>query len=177
MPGPAIDAGARVRRVRLLAAPADPAALRLRTGRQLGGLTLAPPGLAPAAVLVVRRLADPLPGTLALDCSEHVPVAWEQAVNRTLADVARGAARPAYGQVPARARAVLFADRAELLACLARAALRRELGIHWWWTTLALAAPEAVARAWTDAPEEVPAALALLSEGKRRMASSTGSVT
>ena len=159
----AIHDRTQVRRVRLLGASADPA-LRVRAGTLLGGLALAPAGLLPSEVLVVRQLEDPLPGTLEIDRPDRVPVAWERAVNRSLAAVARGAARPAQGPVPAGARAVLFADRAELLACLACAARRGELASHWWWAALKLAGPEAVARAWMETPAEVPAALVLLTD-------------
>jgi hypothetical protein len=160
MPMPAVNGGTRVRRVWLRTAAPNPAALRQRAQRVLGGLTLRPPGLPPAAVLVVRRLADPRPGTLAL--TGGVPVLWEHAVDGALAALARAAPRPADGPVAGDAEAVLFTDTAELLACAARDALRGDLGVRWWWAALGMADAVALARAWVDAPAEVPAALALL---------------
>src|SRR5262249_12996462 len=67
--------------------------------------------------------------------------------------------------VPANADAVLFADRAELLACLANDWLIGQLTLHWWWRGLlkAMDLRRNVIRAWLDAPVYAPAALAQLS--------------
>jgi hypothetical protein len=157
MPAPAVLDRGRVRRVRLRAGSEDPAMVRLRAQRVLGVLALRPPGLPPAAVLVVRRLADPRPGTLELDSGSPAE-AWERAVAEALAAMVRRASRPADGPVAATAEAVLFADPAELLACAARDALRGELGVRWWWAALGMADAAALARAWVGAPAEVPAA-------------------
>ena len=74
------------------------------------------------------------------------------------------AARPARGFVPAGAEAVVFADRAELLACLARDWLRGDTRLRWWWAALLAreSAVEAVTRAWQSTPEHNPAALVSL---------------
>ncbi|HYJ03872.1 MAG TPA: hypothetical protein VEX43_01980 [Chthoniobacterales bacterium] len=71
------------------------------------------------------------------------------------------AARPARGPVPANANAVLFADRAELLACLARDWCAGSASVSWWWPVLF---PKdditAVARrVWLEEARSVPAAL------------------
>lgn len=129
--------------------------------------TLAPPDLGPAAVLVVRRMADPLPGALAVDAT----LRWQAAAEEALAEVARGAARPLAGPVPAAATAVLFADRAELLAALAADWVRGELAARWWWRTLRppLGGDEAatVAARWVSQVRYAPAALGLLAAGGR----------
>jgi hypothetical protein len=60
---------------------------------------------------------------------------------------------------------VLFADRAELLACLARDARDGTAWLHWWWRDMhgSLAGDsDPVVAAWLETPEHVPAALQLL---------------
>jgi hypothetical protein len=74
------------------------------------------------------------------------------------------ASRPARGPVPANANAVFFADRAELLACLARDWCAGHAAALWWWSVLF---PRddfgaVVRRAWLEDARPVPAALARL---------------
>src|SRR5262245_37615296 len=108
-----------LRRVRVRQSGLDPLTTRLRTGRLLAAADLRPAGLAPSAILCVRHFPDPLPGALGLHRGSARPAAsWARAATAALDDLVAGAARPALGPVPANARAVLFADRAELLACL-----------------------------------------------------------
>ena len=72
---------------------------------------------------------------------------------RAAHDAARTAARPAAGPVGASAEAVLFADDAELLACMLRDLLDGTFARAWWWAAPArrAAGPAAVvARAWVE---------------------------
>ena len=158
--------------LRLRSAGADSPALRLRAARQLQAAALAPPGLPPAAVLVVRRLDDPLPGRFGGSRLRPHPE-WERAVRDELATLARAAARPdGYGRLPPEAPAILFGDEAELIACLLGDRARGEMLAHWWWRSVLprLALPRALARdAGRDPspilcgrPREVPAAVAFL---------------
>jgi len=145
----------------------DPLTARLRLEPQLATAELRPRGLSPSAVLCVRRIADPLPGRLTLDSAQaRPPPEWERAFVDALTRLLRSAARPAHEAVPANAEAVLFADRAELLACLARDARDGVAWTRWWWRNLSppSSAPgtDPVVAAWLAAPEHVPAALALL---------------
>src|SRR5688500_15380244 len=78
--------------------------------------------LRPEAILCVRRIATSFSD---LDRLSDV-----------LDAEIRNAAHPARGIVPANANAVLFADRAELLACLARDWCAATLGRDWWWPVL-----------------------------------------
>jgi hypothetical protein len=146
--------------------PADPATARMRLESVLGRAELRPSGLPPAAVLCVRRVVDPLPGTLMLESMDaRPPPDWERAFVESLERKLRSAARPAREAVPAAAEAVLFADRAELLACLARDARDGTAWLHWWWRDLHVppaAGGDPVVAAWLETPEHVPAALQLL---------------
>ncbi|MEV5409788.1 hypothetical protein AB0K60_13235 [Thermopolyspora sp. NPDC052614] len=143
--------------------------------RAVTGARLRPDGLGPGAVLVVRRLADPLPGAFGAGAdrtgARRGVSAWERAAAAVLERAMREAARPVTGPVPAGAEAVLFADRSELLAALARDWLAGVLHDRWWWRRLlprwAGAGADGVTRAWLEDPRYVPAALELLAaEGR-----------
>ena len=167
--------GAVVGRLRVADVRGDALATRIAADRALAATTLRPGALPPAAILAVRALRDPRPGTLALDPSSPLPPPeWERALVDALDGLVRRAARPAREPVPAAAEAVLFADRAELLACLARDWLAGVVHACWWWRVLAAARePEprrAFVRACADAPAYVPAAFALLAEAREAAA-------
>lgn len=119
---------------------------RLELALEAGGNASA---LRPEAILCVRRIATSFPD---LDRLSNV-----------LDAEIRNAARPARGTVPANANAVLFADRAELLACLARDWCAADLGISWWWPVLF---PRddftALVRRWLADAAAIPAALTRL---------------
>lgn len=142
---------------------ADPAPA---VGRRIAALDLAPATMAPSAVLCIRSLVDPAPGTLRLDdCDPVAGPAWAAAVASSIDRLARGAARPADGPVPAGAEAVLFRDRVELLAWLAEASSRPGGREAWWWRSLAeggLGGPGDLASGWRRSPELVPATIDLL---------------
>lgn len=147
----------------------DPLRSRQRLARLLGGLAPQTAGLPGSAILCVRRLRDPLPGVLQLTAPDAgPPVRWQQALDDAIARLARGAARPVLGCVPANADAVWFADRAELLACLARDWLAGRLFESWWWRALLdpglvnAGAVQAVVHIWRCAPEYAPTALDML---------------
>ncbi len=109
-------------------------ALRLGLANLLNTTDLRPVGVSPSAVLIVRHMADPLPGRLAPHRpAVRVDAAWERAMHNALTDLYHTAARPATGYVPADAKAVLFADEAEMLACLAFDVSRGQAWARWWW--------------------------------------------
>ena len=145
----------RVRTLRVVGAPRDPLGLRQGMERALGAAELRPRGLAPSAIVCVRRLRLPLPRW------EGGAHAWQlEAEVRALLP---GAARPFAGPVPAGAWAIVFSDEAELLACLARDWLTGGGGAWWWRALFGEAASEVlVGRAFAAAPAFVPAALDLL---------------
>ena len=129
----------QIARVRTRTASREPRLAGQRIERLLRASDLSPPDMPPAAILIVRHIADPSPGTLPVDHAEALPpAAWERAARDRLADLYRGASRPVVGPVPAGAEAVLFRDRAELLACLARDLLQHTASGRWWWQSLQL---------------------------------------
>lgn len=161
------DAHTRTTILRLRVGPTaiDRVDARARLERALGGVQWRPTGLGPSAILIVRRLRDPMPGSLDLD-RDRTPRTgpWERAVTASLAALARRAARPSRGPVPADAEAVLLNDRSELLACLAADWCDGSAIARWWWRGLLGRAEvaTAVASEWTTSPEFVPAAIATL---------------
>lgn len=130
-------------------APLDPSAGRAWADRALGAAEL--DDLLPPASTLVLRQARVDARALAVE------------VRARAVDAIGRAVRPADGPVGTGADAVLFADDAELLACLARAFLRGEC--PWWAATFARDANTrgaAVASVWSQHPHAVPAAMASL---------------
>jgi hypothetical protein len=85
-------------------------------------------------LLLVRRVADPLPRWLSAHQTSRESSRWERAVCERLEQDYRNAIRPVRGRVPAGAASILLADESELFACLALALARGELAAHWCWT-------------------------------------------
>ena len=114
------------------------------------GLLEAAEALRPDAVFCVRRLS--------IRRSR-----LEQFSEALYAKLPQRRDRPA-GFVPAKANAVLFADRAELLACLARDWCAGEAANRWWWPVLFSGNDfnALVRRAWLEDARPVPAALSRL---------------
>lgn len=104
----------------------------LRLGSLFAGADLHPRGVAPSAVLIVRHLADPMPGHFR--GASGIDAAWERSVRDELDAMRRGAARPSRGVVMGDADAVLFADEAEMVAALALDLARGRAGDRWWWS-------------------------------------------
>jgi hypothetical protein len=154
--------GTVISRLRLRGASADPLAMRQRLDNVLSMTEMEPAGLPATAIVVIRTLRDPLPGRLRLKHpGQPPPLAWQQAVRRSIDALSRYAARPSRGFVPDSAEAVLFMDRSELLVCLARDWCRDAVASRWWWRGLIRDADiaRAVAGAWLQSPEYAPAAL------------------
>ena len=133
--------------------------------RLLSDLSLIPHELPASATLFVRKLCDPLPHTVGLERpDEGAPAVWENALNDALKRMVRSSARPALECVPAGAQAVLFADRAELLACLATDWCDGSAITRWWWRSLfrATDVTSAVVSAWLASIEYAPPAFSKL---------------
>ncbi len=148
---------AAVRGVRL-----DGIAARRNTERLLAKIPDAVPGMGASAVLCVRQM------------SVHVRSRnrYMQLGNGILGEemerLARLAARPALGAVPVNAEAVLFADRAELLSCVARDHVRHLMAQGWWWRVLLPSADltNAAMQLWISEAAHAPTALARLASTK-----------
>jgi hypothetical protein len=152
-----------------------PFADRLR--RVIGSTTLEPGELPPSAILVLRRLEDPLPRSLPLGGEEiSAPVAWEGAVCSAVRQNLSRAVRPADQPVGPGDNAVLFADVAEMLACLALDLRDGSAPLRWWWRTIlrGTAYPmvparigDALAGAWVQQPAFLPAVLDRLAQRRQ----------
>ncbi|MGA2829027.1 MAG: hypothetical protein ABSF03_23275 [Streptosporangiaceae bacterium] len=144
------------------------AGFRVRSESLLRSLDLHPPGLPERSVLVVRRMElAPVDGTTA------------QRTRAALADLRRGAARPAAGPVEASAGAVLFDDEVELLTCLTADVVRGTAGRRWYWREIvpvfsagrgAEAGAAQLATAWVSHVRWLPGSLAGLPEPAARSA-------
>lgn len=153
---------AHVTRLRVRASGIDPLRTRLRIVALLNNTRAQPTGLSPAAIVFVRELSDPLPGSLPLNSHQlNPPVAWQRALTLALDQTLTNAARPGLAVVPAAANSVVFSDRSELLACLASDWCEARIATQWWWQSLLKQgdAGQVVWKAWQDSPEYVPAAL------------------
>ena len=123
---------------------------------------LNPPGLSPSAIVCIKTFKAQLPDSWDAPSNGLLPPPmWEQQTRASLEAVVRRAVRPALGAVPATADVVLFADRAELLACLARDWSENRIGFCWWWRSLfpREEGRQLLLTTWTDMPESVPRAL------------------
>src|SRR5262245_37457821 len=101
----------QVSTLRVQGARNDNASLRLALSRLLDRADLRLSGMSPSAILIVRQLADPLPGRVAPSWhAMRADATWERAARDALAGVYSRAARPRAGYVPGSAEAVLFAD-------------------------------------------------------------------
>jgi hypothetical protein len=132
--------------------------------RLLGGAWLEPASVPDSAVLLVRRLADPMPRGLSRDAAAATAsAAWERAARTSIAACYRTAARPARGDSAASANAVCFDDRADLLACLLRDALAGVATERWWWRAYLHATKRsldaALAAVWREETNVLPAML------------------
>jgi hypothetical protein len=154
-----------IRRLRVLSSERDALSLRLRMAGALSAVDLHPASLPRSAIACIQKLSDPLPGGLRLESgTRQAPREWQRAVAESVERVVRRAARPALGFVPINAEAVVFFDRAELLECFASDWLEGAAGMRWWWRSLFETAdtPTALVRAWLEALEHAPFALARL---------------
>jgi hypothetical protein len=154
-----------VRRLVTRSRAGDVLGRRLQLSQALNALDWSPRGLSLNAILCVRRLADPRPGAWLVGTTSLQPTsAWCAELSKSLEQHARSAARPACEPVRGNADAVVFADYAELLACLAFDWYTGNAFGCWWWKALfpMLDVAEAVRKAWTDSSQHVPSALCRL---------------
>lgn len=138
---------------------------RLRVETLLAMADLSQSGPQSSTILCIRRLHDPMPGVLNLGHQNvGLQPRWQHAFESAIENLGRHAVRPIRESAPPNAESVLFADRSELLACLAIDWLAGELVTHWWWKCLFPISDlgRLAVTAWLEAPESVPAAFDLL---------------
>jgi hypothetical protein len=148
-------------RLRVKGSDLDPLALRGRLENVLSDVSLQP-RLPPSATLFIRKLDDPLPGSIQLD-SPHAraPHVWRQAFQTRFDRLVSSAARPAHGFVADSAESVVFYDYAELLACLTADWCSGSALTRWWWQALIRRGDLSwlIRKFWQEKIEYVPAAL------------------
>jgi hypothetical protein len=136
-------------RIRHSARQAQQVRAEIKNAAEITGLH--PAGLSRAAIVCVRTLKTRL---------DRGQVPWSQ-LQGDVQQLVASAARPARGPVGSVDGVVIFADAAELLACLARDWGIGELRSRWWWRALLGPgiADEIVRREWLVRPQLFPAAL------------------
>ncbi len=148
-------------------------ALRQRVGRQLQGAEFAPVELPESAILIIRRMNDPLPGVFGDPRQMLAPFSWQVSVRDTVQAFLNGAVRPVGGQISETADAVLFADEAELKAAILTAIVSGRAAQCWWmhrvhlttgWTSGTYDAGDrhSLAPLLAAGPELIPAVFAVL---------------
>ncbi len=146
--------------------PGNALVTRLAVEALLAGADLRPPGLPPAAVLIVARLPAHRP--FALRPGMRPDPAWERAARQTTAGMVGPAARPWASPAPLDCPAVLFSDEAELLACLVLDISLGRAAERWWWRAFlrrwGRLTPDVVAALLAESPRATPAALRMLAE-------------
>lgn len=111
----------------------DPA-LRLVLSSGLANVSFQPAGMPPHAILLIKHLHDPLPGKLCHRNHPYVPNRdWQQAITEQLNGIYRNALRPGNGVLPLQADAIVFSDKAELLASLSLDVVTGRAWQCWWW--------------------------------------------
>ena len=135
----------------------------------LANIDLTALGLPRRTLLIIRRIAPT--ARLRLDPSGPTG-AFAHSVHAELSRNAQQARRPWLHGDATGAEAVLFADEAELMACLVRDWLRGTLAGRWWGSTLlgGLPATEWLRRNLLPRGDQLPAVLSLLSEQGRAVA-------
>src|SRR5215218_6117500 len=148
-------------RLRVKGSDLDPLALRGRLENVLNDVSLQP-RLPPSATLFIRKLNDPLPGSIQLD-SPHAraPQAWRHAFQTRFDQLVSSAARPALGFVADSAESVVFYDYAELLASLTADWCSGFAATRWWWQVLLKRGDvsNVIRQFWRENIEYVPVAL------------------
>src|ERR671932_1661224 len=111
----------------------DVLAQRLQIERELSAVRLSPPALSPTGILCVRRMRTRMRHRRGIQRPDDD---LATVVEHSFAEATRTAHNPSHGPVPPHTDAVIFNDRAELLACLAHDWCCGNVAAHWWWRTL-----------------------------------------
>ncbi len=138
----------------------DTLRVELELGHLLSSGDLHPRGLPASAIVCVKKFSAPQPAS---SYNELRTSNWQQAVRAALGSIAAAAVRPIEAVPSAGANAVIFADVAEMLACLARDWCDGSVHAYWWWRVL-LKDQSSLWKIWSHEPEFIPTALAHLAK-------------
>nr|HET6903886.1 hypothetical protein [Ktedonobacteraceae bacterium] len=160
-----------IRQLRATSSDRDPFAYQLRLGSMLSSADLHPPGVSASAIICIRTLhAPPLPTQALRYGGGRPPLWWEERVRTLIKHALQQASHPLHDTVPPDCEAVIFADRAELLACLASDwCATGDTSDRWWWQSLfrAGAIEQYLIPAWLETPEYIPSALLHLASARK----------
>jgi hypothetical protein len=159
-----------VSRLRVRCSGLDPLATQLRLASLFQAAEVQPAGLAPSAIVCIRRLDDPRPRTVSLSNGHtSLPPEWQQSVRASIEQLVRRAPRPAREAAGEDAPCVVFADQAELLAAVACDWYEQRAATRWWWRSLfkETITADALVKLWRLSPEYVPGALEHLARRQR----------
>ena len=102
------NATTRIQRLRVRSEANDSLLTRIQFERMLRAVNWEPSGLPAAATLCIRKLADPLPNSLAISGHElHPSTAWQEALSAAMGTLLARAVRPAVDVVSPGTEAVL----------------------------------------------------------------------
>ncbi len=162
-----------IRHLRAISSDRDPFAYQLRLSSMLSSADLHPPGVSASAIICIRTLhAPPLPTQALRYGGGRPPLWWEERVRSLIKHALQQASHPLHDTVPPNCEAVIFADRAELLACLASDWCAGDNSNRWWWQSLfrAGAIEQYLIPAWLETPEYIPSALLHLASAHKATA-------
>lgn len=126
----------RIGRLRAPASAQAEITARLAVEALVAEMPVVPVGASPQSVWFIPRLSMTLPAfALARVPNTALRQRFGVEVSAALRTCTQSAVRPARGEVAPPGVAVVFADEAELLACLARDAFQGNLQ-RWWWRAL-----------------------------------------
>ena len=124
----------RICNLKIHSSTRDSPALRMGISQMLGAVQLRPAGMAPSAILFVDKLVETLPkGAATLHPSVEGKRRWQSVIKDRIEVLYQKATRPCEGRVGGSAKAIVFTDKAELIACLCRDILEGNAHTKWWW--------------------------------------------
>ncbi len=156
-----------VAKLRVKGEALETVATRLHFERLFGASDFLPAGLPPNSIVCIKKISDLKLRNLRLNHADlRFSESWSKAVAQKVENFYRRAFRPIREAVPAQAESIVFADNAELLACLASDFCRGNLAERWWWRGLFpnLGGAQTVAKIWIESAEFAPPAFHILSK-------------
>jgi len=148
----------------------DALGARLNFERLFGAADFHPAGFPKSAIVCIKKLHAPSLEKRRFSYRDfQLSLDWQSGVQSEIEKLYRRAFRPIHESVPAQAESIVFADNAELLACLASDWCEGILAERWWWRSLFpnLHHAQTVARIWFEAAEFSPTALQILSNEQK----------